>query len=53
MASATISDLIYVCEKWHGWKSLVLAEAIRQMDAVGVVGVPLKHLIIILTCIIS
>ena len=28
-------DLICVCEKWQGWKQLTLAEAFRQMDAVG------------------
>ena len=29
---ATTSDSICVCAKWHGWKPLTLAEAIRQMD---------------------
>ena len=30
---ATTRDSICVCAKWHGWKPLTLAEAIRQMDA--------------------
>ena len=30
----TMSDSICVCAKWHGWKPISLAEAIRQMDAV-------------------
>ncbi len=30
---ATTRDAICVCAKWHGWKPLTLAEAIRQMDA--------------------
>ena len=29
----TTSDSICVCAKWHGWKPLSLAEAMRQMDA--------------------
>ena len=33
---ATTFDSICVCAKWHGWKPLTLAEAIRQMDVVGV-----------------
>ena len=32
---ATTSDSICVCAKWHGWKPLTLAEAMRQMDASG------------------
>ena len=31
---ATTRDSICVCAKWHGWKPITLAEAIRQMDAV-------------------
>ena len=31
---ATTSDSICVCAKWHGWKPITLAEALRQMDAV-------------------
>ena len=30
----TTRDSICVCAKWHGWKPITLAEAIRQMDAV-------------------
>ena len=30
---ATTRDSISVCAKWHGWKPISLAEAIRQMDA--------------------
>ena len=30
---ATTRDSICVCAKWHGWKPISLAEAIRQMDA--------------------
>ena len=30
---ATTRDSICVCAKWHGWKPITLAEAIRQMDA--------------------
>ncbi len=29
----TTRDSICVCAKWHGWKPITLAEAIRQMDA--------------------
>ena len=29
----TTSNSICVCAKWHGWKPITLAEAIRQMDA--------------------
>ena len=29
----TTSDSICVCAKWHEWKPISLAEAIRQMDA--------------------
>ncbi len=29
----TTCDSICVCAKWHGWKPISLAEAIRQMDA--------------------
>ncbi|MBQ2630108.1 MAG: hypothetical protein IJG13_10570, partial [Kiritimatiellae bacterium] len=29
----TARGSIYVCAKWHGWKPITLAEAIRQMDA--------------------
>ena len=32
---ATTSDSICVCAKWHGWRPLALAEAMRQMDASG------------------
>ena len=32
----TTRDSICVCAKWHGWRPLTLAEAFRQMDAVGV-----------------
>ena len=32
---ATTSDSICVCAKWHGWRPLTLAEAMRQMDASG------------------
>ena len=28
----TTHDSIYVCAKWHGWKPITLAEALRQMD---------------------
>ena len=31
----TTPDSICVCAKWHGWKPLSLAEAIRQMDTCG------------------
>ena len=31
----TTPDSICVCAKWHDWKPLSLAEAIRQMDACG------------------
>ena len=31
----TTRDSICVCAKWHGWKPITLAEAIRQMDACG------------------
>ena len=31
---ATTRESICVCAKWHGWKPITLAEAIRQMDAV-------------------
>ena len=31
---ATTRSSICVCAKWHGWKPITLAEAIRQMDAV-------------------
>ena len=30
---STTPNSICVCAKWHGWKPLPLAEAIRQMDA--------------------
>ncbi len=30
---ATTRGSICVCAKWHGWKPITLAEAIRQMDA--------------------
>ena len=30
----TTGDSICVCAKWHGWKPIALAEAIRQMDSV-------------------
>ena len=30
----TTRDSICVCAKWHGWKPITLAEAIRQMEAV-------------------
>ena len=30
---ATTRDSICVCAKWHAWKPISLAEAIRQMDA--------------------
>lgn len=30
----TTRDSICVCAKWHGWKPITLAEAMRQMDAV-------------------
>ena len=29
----TTRDSICVCAKWHGWKPITLAEAIRQMEA--------------------
>ena len=29
----TTCDSVCVCAKWHGWKPITLAEAIRQMDA--------------------
>ena len=29
----TTCDSICVCAKWHGWRPISLAEAIRQMDA--------------------
>ena len=29
---ATTRESICVCAKWHGWKPITLAEAIRQMD---------------------
>ena len=29
----TTRDSVCVCAKWHGWKPITLAEAIRQMDA--------------------
>ena len=29
----TMRDSICVCAKWHGWKPITLAEAIRQMEA--------------------
>ena len=29
----TTCDSICVCAKWHGWKPITLAEAIRQMDS--------------------
>ena len=29
----TTGDLICVCAKWHGWKPITLAAAIRQMDS--------------------
>ena len=32
---ATTLDSICVSAKWHGWKPLTLAEAMRQMDASG------------------
>ena len=32
----TTRDSICVCAKWHGWKPITLAEAIRQMDSVHV-----------------
>ena len=31
----TTRDSICVCAKWHGWKPITLAGAIRQMDAAG------------------
>ena len=30
---ATTRSSVCVCAKWHGWKPIALAEAIRQMDA--------------------
>ena len=32
----TTRDSICVCAKWHGWKPIPLAEAIRQMEAAEV-----------------
>ena len=32
-APVTTCDSICVCAKWHGWRPITLAEAIRQMDA--------------------
>ncbi len=29
---ATTRSSVCVCAKWHGWKPITLAEAIRQMD---------------------
>ena len=29
----TTRDSICVCAKWHAWKPITLAEAIRQIDA--------------------
>ena len=29
----TTSNSNCVCAKWHGWKAITLAEAIRHMDA--------------------
>ena len=29
----TTRDSICVCAKWHGWKPITLAEALRRMDA--------------------
>lgn len=34
VALPTTSDSICMCAKWHEWKPLTLAEAIRQMNAV-------------------
>ena len=31
----TTSDSICVCAKWHGWKPITLADALRIMDACG------------------
>ena len=45
---STMRDSICVCAKWHDWKPISLAEAIRQMNAAGnesdVVGVWLDGL---------
>ena len=35
MPLPTTRDSICVCAKWHEWKPISLAEAIRQMDAVN------------------
>ena len=35
----TTGDSICVCAKWHGWKPISLAEAIRQVESMRPIGV--------------